>query len=95
LYFSFHLQVTSLPWNDDEIATETSLLSKQLAYVNGHGVLTINSQPAINAAPSSDPLVGWGSPGGYVYQKASPDVMLAWNDLLEFWIHASFWKEMV
>ena len=58
-----------MPWNDDELAMETSLLSKQLAYINGCGVLTINSQPAINASPSVDPVVGWGSKGGYVYQK--------------------------
>ena len=61
--------MTSLPWNDDELAMETSLLSTQLAYINGCGVLTINSQPSINAAPSSDLVVGWGSKGGYVYQK--------------------------
>lgn len=64
-------QVISIPWSDEELALETSLLSQQLAYVNGCGVLTINSQPAINARPSTDPVVGWGSKGGYVYQKVS------------------------
>lgn len=62
-------QVISMPWSDDELAMEMSLLSKQLAYINGCGVLTINSQPAINGKPSTDPVVGWGSRGGYVYQK--------------------------
>ena len=60
-----------MPWSDDELAMETSLLSKQLAHINSCGVLTINSQPAINGAPSTDPVVGWGSKGGYVYQKVS------------------------
>lgn len=32
--------------------------------------MTINSQPSVNGAPSSDPVIGWGSPDGYVYQKA-------------------------
>ena len=30
----------------------------------------MNSQPPVNGAPSTDPLVGWGKPGGYCYQKA-------------------------
>ncbi|KAJ1360055.1 putative methylenetetrahydrofolate reductase [Parelaphostrongylus tenuis] len=34
------------------------------------GILTVNSQPSVNGAPSTDPLVGWGKPGGYCYQKA-------------------------
>ena len=61
--------MTSLPWSDDELAPETTLLSAQLAHINKYGVLTINSQPAVNAKPSTDPVVGWGSKGGYVYQK--------------------------
>jgi len=64
-------QVTSLPWNDDELAIETSLITRELAHINQHGVLTINSQPAVNGKPSTDPTVGWGSKGGYVYQKVS------------------------
>ena len=64
-------QVTSLPWNDDELAIETSLITQELAHINHHGVLTINSQPAVNGKPSTDPTVGWGSKGGYVYQKVS------------------------
>jgi len=64
-------QVTSLPWNDDELAIETSLITQELAHINQHGILTINSQPAVNGKPSTDPTVGWGSKGGYVYQKVS------------------------
>lgn len=61
----------SLPWNDDEIAFETNLISQQLAHVNHNGVLTINSQPPVNGASSTDPIHGWGSKGGYVYQKVT------------------------
>lgn len=64
--------MTSLPWSDDELAPETVLLSTQLAHINKYGVLTINSQPAVNAKPSTDPYVGWGTKGGYVYQKVVP-----------------------
>lgn len=64
------VQVKSLPWNDDTIAPETALIREKLEFLNSHGFLTINSQPHVNAKPSSDPLVGWGGSGGYIYQKA-------------------------
>ncbi|XP_074236160.1 methylenetetrahydrofolate reductase (NADPH) isoform X4 [Saimiri boliviensis] len=63
-------KVTCLPWNDEPLAAETSLLKEELLRVNRQGVLTINSQPNINGKPSSDPIVGWGPSGGYVFQKA-------------------------
>lgn len=58
-----------MPWNDDPLATETNLLKDQLEKVNRRGILTINSQPNINGKPSTDPIVGWGPSGGYVFQK--------------------------
>ncbi|XP_063880009.1 methylenetetrahydrofolate reductase (NADPH)-like [Scylla paramamosain] len=63
-------KVTKVPWNDDELSAETALLTEKLANFNKRGVLTINSQPNVNGASSEDPVVGWGMPGGYVYQKA-------------------------
>lgn len=63
------VQVKSLPWNEDDLAPETTLLVNDLADINKHGFLTINSQPNVNAATSTDPVVGWGGPGGYIYQK--------------------------
>ena len=58
-----------LPWNEDELAPETSEVSEDLVELNRKGVLTINSQPHANAAKSNDPVFGWGGTGGYVYQK--------------------------
>ncbi|XP_028406469.1 methylenetetrahydrofolate reductase-like [Dendronephthya gigantea] len=63
-------KVTMLPWNEDDLAPETSEVSDDLVEVNRSGVLTINSQPHANAAKSTDPVFGWGGAGGYVYQKA-------------------------
>ncbi|XP_035696914.1 methylenetetrahydrofolate reductase-like isoform X1 [Branchiostoma floridae] len=63
-------KVRKIPWNDDDLAAETSFINDKLARINSRGVLTINSQPNVNAAPSTDPVVGWGTPGGYVFQKA-------------------------
>ncbi|KAF6110218.1 methylenetetrahydrofolate reductase [Phyllostomus discolor] len=62
--------VTCLPWNDEPLAAETSLMKEELLRVNRRGILTINSQPRVNGKPSSDPVVGWGPSGGYVFQKA-------------------------
>ncbi|XP_077787142.1 methylenetetrahydrofolate reductase (NADPH)-like [Podarcis muralis] len=44
-------------------------MKEELAKVNRRGILTINSQPNINGKPSTDPIVGWGPDGGYVFQK--------------------------
>ncbi|XP_041498990.1 methylenetetrahydrofolate reductase isoform X2 [Microtus oregoni] len=81
--------VTCLPWNDDPLAAETSLMKEELLRVNRLGILTINSQPNINGKPSSDPVVGWGPSGGYVFQKAylefftSPETMEALLQVLK------------
>uniref|UniRef100_A0A0K0E3L1 methylenetetrahydrofolate reductase (NADPH) n=1 Tax=Strongyloides stercoralis TaxID=6248 RepID=A0A0K0E3L1_STRER len=66
------VKVTCLPWNEDEggISFETNLVKDQLIWANNNGFLTINSQPNVNCASSSDPIVGWGKQGGYVYQRA-------------------------
>merc|ERR1719355_566695 len=62
--------VKKLPWCTDAPAKETNFISKQLIKRNDLGLLTINSQPRVNAALSTDPYVGWGPAGGFVYQKA-------------------------
>lgn len=62
-------KVTKIPWEDGPLSEETSIINKRLADMNKKGVLTINSQPNVNAASSSDPIFGWGNPGGYIFQK--------------------------
>jgi len=64
------IKVERTPWCDGEISPETQLIADQLSKVNKLGVLTINSQPSANCVTSDDPILGWGSPGGYVFQKA-------------------------
>merc|ERR1719428_2156823 len=63
-------EVKRLPWCQESTSTETNFISKQLLKLNQLGLLTINSQPRVNAALSTDPYVGWGGPHGFVYQKA-------------------------
>lgn len=63
-------ELSALPWSDQALAKETSVISSQLAKMNELGFLTINSQPAVNGASSTDTVFGWGPSNGYVYQKA-------------------------
>jgi methylenetetrahydrofolate reductase (NADPH) len=63
-------QLTALPWSDQPVLTETSVIAGQLARINALGFLTINSQPAVNGIRSDDKTFGWGPSNGYVYQKA-------------------------
>mmetsp|Transcript_8247 Transcript_8247/g.24787 ORF Transcript_8247/g.24787 Transcript_8247/m.24787 type:complete len:617 (-) Transcript_8247:127-1977(-) len=66
----FSKEIPSLPWSEvDGLSPETSLIAPQLIWMNKLGYLTINSQPRVNGALSSDPVVGWGAKNGYVYQK--------------------------
>ena len=58
-----------LPWCC-RLDEETVHVVRELAQLSRNGLLTINSQPRVNGAPSTDPVYGWGSPGGYVFQKA-------------------------
>lgn len=62
-------KVPALPWSEQEPAKETNIISESLAHINKLGFLTINSQPAVDGADSSDPTHGWGPRYGYVYQK--------------------------
>ena len=64
------VKVTKTIFSDDPLDPETELIADKLADINRKGVITVNSQPSVNCAPSNDPRVGWGPPGGYVFQKA-------------------------
>ncbi|KAF8532451.1 methylenetetrahydrofolate reductase-domain-containing protein [Gautieria morchelliformis] len=76
-------ELSALPWSDQAPASETTIIGAQLARMNNYGFFTINSQPAVNGAPSEDKIFGWGPANGYVYQKAyleffaSPELLSA------------------
>ncbi|KAK6116826.1 hypothetical protein DH2020_049456 [Rehmannia glutinosa] len=64
-------KLKSSPWSElDGLQPETKIINELLGNINLKGFLTINSQPAVNGVQSDSPSVGWGGPGGYVYQKA-------------------------
>ncbi|KAG0166262.1 hypothetical protein DFQ28_007907 [Apophysomyces sp. BC1034] len=63
-------EVGALPWCSHALDPESANIRHRLAAVNKLGYLTINSQPAVNGAKSSDKIHGWGPKNGYVYQKS-------------------------
>lgn len=62
--------VKQLPWCEQALSLESSMIRENLKWINSNGFLTINSQPRVNGAPSSDPSFGWGGDDGFVFQKA-------------------------
>lgn len=75
-------ELDCFPWVDGELQAETRRISDELVQLNRAGYLTINSQPPVDGADSEDPEVGWGGPGGRVYQKAYLELFLS-EDRLE------------
>lgn len=63
-------EIKQSPFTEAPMASETDVIKEKLVTINRTGFLTINSQPAVNGAPSTDKRFGWGPRGGYVYQKA-------------------------
>lgn len=61
-------EIKYIPWCDNQ-ADETLKIKDQLIEINKKGLLTINSQPKLNAV-SSNSKDGWGKSNGYIYQKA-------------------------
>ncbi|GAQ06621.1 methylenetetrahydrofolate reductase 1 [Aspergillus lentulus] len=59
-----------LPWSDSPISGEANAIKNNLVQLNSRGLLTVNSQPAVNGVRSSHPVYGWGPKNGFVYQKA-------------------------
>jgi methylenetetrahydrofolate reductase (NADPH) len=68
--------IASLPWCDSPLQAESGVLQDRLITLNRNGFLTINSQPAIDGALSSDKTFGWGPKNGFVYQKAYIELFL-------------------
>merc|ERR1719463_296723 len=63
-------KVKQLPWCQEEPGEETVSIRSRLVQLCEAGLVTINSQPRVNGALSSDSLFGWGPSNGVCYQKA-------------------------
>ena len=69
--------IKSLPWSESAISSEADSIKTQLIDLNKRGLLTITSQPSVNGLKSTHPVHGWGPSGGYVYQKAYLELLIA------------------
>lgn len=70
----------ALPWSDEPITEETQLIKHDLVALNKRGWWTVASQPAVNGIRSSDPVLGWGPPGGWCFQKAFVEMFVPAKD---------------
>jgi len=78
-------KVASLPWSESPLTSEADVLRDHLVTLNSKGLITINSQPAVDGVKSTHPVHGWGPPNGYVYQKA----------YLELLVHPGLYPKLV
>jgi methylenetetrahydrofolate reductase (NADPH) len=67
----------ALPWSEAPLTSEADSIRQDLIDLNKRGLLTINSQPAVNGAKSNHPIHGWGPPNGYVYQKSYLELLVS------------------
>ncbi|KAF9129173.1 hypothetical protein BGW39_004403 [Mortierella sp. 14UC] len=74
-------KIPLLPWSEGSPLPETEAIQSRLVSCNERGLWTVGSQPAVNGKPSTDPLVGWGPKGGYVYQKAFVELFIGPNEV--------------
>lgn len=70
-------ELDCLPWSESPLTSEADSIRNDLIELNKRGLITINSQPAVNGVKSSHPIHGWGPPNGYVYQKSYLEVLVS------------------
>jgi methylenetetrahydrofolate reductase (NADPH) len=71
ILFRRHIEgeLDALPWSEQGLSDETSIIAKHLLALNAKGWWTVASQPSVNGVRSTDPVFGWGPKNGYVFQK--------------------------
>lgn len=77
-----HFKISSTPFSPTPLSPESLTILPHLERLNKRGWWTVGSQPAIDAAESQDPVVGWGPVGGYVFQKGFVEFFCAKEDML-------------
>jgi len=69
-------KLDSLPWSEAPLTREADSIRDDLIALNKRGLITINSQPAVNGVKSTHSVHGWGPANGYVYQKAYLELLV-------------------
>lgn len=57
------------------------MILPHLENMTKRGWWTVGSQPAVDAASSTDPIVGWGPRSGYVFQKCFVEFFCETRDI--------------
>ncbi len=70
-------EIEYLPWSEAPVTEEADLIRNDLIELNKRGLITVNSQPAVNGVKSTHPVHGWGPSNGYVYQKAYLEMFIS------------------
>ncbi|SPO48687.1 related to MET12 - methylenetetrahydrofolate reductase [Moesziomyces antarcticus] len=81
-------KIACIPWCDAPLMNETLQIRDHLLALNrlgatrdaGKGWWSVGSQPAIDGAPSTDPVVGFGPAGGFIFQKAFVELFMSGSD---------------
>lgn len=79
-------RLENLPWSESPLTAEGEVIREELVALNQRGLITINSQPAVNGVKSSHPIHGWGPSNGYVYQKSYLELLVppaVYSDIIE------------
>jgi methylenetetrahydrofolate reductase (NADPH) len=76
-------ELEALPWSEEKLSPETSLIQEELIQVNQRGMWTLASQPSGNCVKSTDKIFGWGPPGGHIFQKAFVEFFISHEDWLK------------
>lgn len=81
--FLAHLDgsIEGTPFWDTPLSPESRLILPHLRRMTERGWWTVGSQPAADAVPSDDGVLGWGPPHGYVFQKAFVEFFGSRGDL--------------
>ncbi len=70
-------EISRLPWSELGLRPESAVINHELLALNRAGILTVNSQPQVHAAPSDHSMFGWGAAGGRVFQRAYLEFFVA------------------
>jgi methylenetetrahydrofolate reductase (NADPH) len=65
-----HSTIATTPFSPGPLSPESLMILPHLKELTRRGWWTVGSQPAIDSAKSTDPVVGWGPRSGYVFQKS-------------------------
>ncbi|TFK42391.1 methylenetetrahydrofolate reductase-domain-containing protein [Crucibulum laeve] len=76
-----HSRISTTPFSPGPLSPESLMILPHLEKLTKKGWWTVGSQPAVDGASSSDPVVGWGPRSGYVFQKGFVEFFCPKEDL--------------